>query len=662
MVLLPHENCVEKSSSSIKNDRRLPATTHSESECSNTVQSSIDNCDSDGKHADPSCDEVGSIDTSFSPKAELLVADINTDSSPLTPELPCIIKQDLVGSGGPKVKDKYTVESGEACKQGEKGKILAVGISTKKIDTKKRIPSPILSGNSDLSINVKGTHHALKVVVGGNHDMTTHDSCSDEVMRTPKISECSTMRSVSIDSGSDHVKSVTSSNSSSSSSSKQSPRKSFATPLAPISPYKAFNENRIERERLARKEPLQKLKLPDFPEKKNGYSFCSSEQKALGDEEGEFQRPNRTSSISNNTHSVSTSTLLLLVVVYISILLASCWHLLPTPDYSNPVSQSPWIGEHNATKLIDLRLNLIQERFQKVLVREDWKVLRMSPNVTIETMSSEDGSWPGYIRTCAIFQAKPQEILRHLGWLQFDETQKKVDRFHESAHLLFAPSHKSKVMRKVRMVAAQLDYRITFPSVRFELWTMTELITNPPPPSFSPFPSLPLKMRQTTQRPLVFPKREMTVALCEKTLRQSFTINNLKLRTTPMKSFTSINIPKGTSMNAMVNVNINLDALEFPKGRTFPWSGIRFPGQKDKEVVGKKKDWQKQRDRKERHMKAYQDMMGWFVPLEGGGTLLVFVMQVDLGPDIPHWAFFTAVAATAVWSMGALNKLSRNDK
>lgn len=112
-------------------------------------------------------------------------------------------------------------------------------------------------------------------------------------------------------------------------------------------------------------------------------------------------------------------------------------------------------------------------------------------------------------------------------------------------------------------------------------------------------------------------------------------------------------------MNAMVNVNIDLDALVAPtKGFSWTKAFQRFsPGEKDYSNE-KTRERQRQKDRKEKHIKAYQDMMGWFIPLpQSGGTLLVFVMQVDLGPDIPHWAFLTAVAATAAWGMDALNKL-----
>lgn len=150
------------------------------------------------------------------------------------------------------------------------------------------------------------------------------------------------------------------------------------------------------------------------------------------------------------SEEISIVTTAILAVLYLSMVLLSWYHAVSSiPDKTNPVHMSPWIGQHNATKLIDHRLQLIQDRYQKILVRNTWKVLRMSPNVTIETMNSEDGSWPCYIRTTAIFDAHPTEILKHLGWLQFDETQRRVDRFHESAHMLFAPSHKTKVIRKV---------------------------------------------------------------------------------------------------------------------------------------------------------------------------------------------------------------------
>jgi hypothetical protein len=146
----------------------------------------------------------------------------------------------------------------------------------------------------------------------------------------------------------------------------------------------------------------------------------------------------------------------------------------------------------------------------------------------------------------------------------------------------------------------------------------------------------------------------MTVALCEKTLKKSFTIDNIKLRTAPMKAFTSVEVPKGILMNAMVNVNVDLDAAQEISQKA---SGVG--NLFSKVFQGKKVSPEKIKQWKETHIHAYQDMMGWFIPLESGGTLLVFLMQVDLGSDIPHWAFQTAVAATAAASMRTLNKLTK---
>ena len=152
---------------------------------------------------------------------------------------------------------------------------------------------------------------------------------------------------------------------------------------------------------------------------------------------------------SSNESSLPFSPLLLLLLYMCTVLVAWFVRISSISDQTNPVLQSPWIGQHNATKLIGQRLQLIQNQYQKIVVRDNWKLLRMSPNVTIETMNADDGSWPLYIRTSAIFDAQPAEILKHLGWLQFDETQRRVDTFHESAELIFAPSHRSKVVKKV---------------------------------------------------------------------------------------------------------------------------------------------------------------------------------------------------------------------
>ena len=123
------------------------------------------------------------------------------------------------------------------------------------------------------------------------------------------------------------------------------------------------------------------------------------------------------------------------------------------------------------------------------------------------------------------------------------------------------------------------------------------------------------------------PKREMVVGLVEKTSRKSFFVDKIQVNSYPMKPIHNITVDKGILTNAVVNVN----------------TGIKFQMNMKNETL----------------VRAYQDMMGWFVPIDSGrGTLLIAVMKVDLGPDIPRFAFKTALSATVAWSMSSLRKLS----
>ena len=144
----------------------------------------------------------------------------------------------------------------------------------------------------------------------------------------------------------------------------------------------------------------------------------------------------------------------------------------------------------------------------------------------------------------------------------------------------------------------------------------------------------------------------MTVALVEKTLRTPFKIDNLKIRTTPMKAINHIDIKKGTLMNAVVNINTIIKN-----------NNKKNDKKKSRNDNGKDKNNKNSNSNNddERYIRAYQDMIGWFIPLESGGTLLVAVMKADLGPDVPRFAFKTALAATVTWSMNALRNLCDRD-
>eukprot|EP01036_Dinobryon_divergens_P022451 gene22451-30708_t len=203
---------------------------------------------------------------------------------------------------------------------------------------------------------------------------------------------------------------------------------------------------------------------------------------------------------------------------------------------------------------------------------------------------------PSYLKTTAHFQVPPQSLIQLFYWQNFHRTQSVIDPFFESADQLLNVSSNCRVIKK------------------------------------------------TTKRPLVFPKRVFHMASCEHTQAQSVEIfihsawNTLVRRTTcglsaPIgehsRSFEEqnklrVSIDKGTIVSSLMSV-------------TLP---------KDEDILG--------------YVRSFQDFIAWFLDDGTGGTLLVILMRVDLGPDIPNWAFLTTVAATGVWSMHAMMKLSRN--
>eukprot|EP00596_Hydrurales_sp_CCMP1899_P008299 CAMPEP_0119035762 /NCGR_PEP_ID=MMETSP1177-20130426/2960_1 /TAXON_ID=2985 /ORGANISM="Ochromonas sp, Strain CCMP1899" /LENGTH=668 /DNA_ID=CAMNT_0006994481 /DNA_START=128 /DNA_END=2135 /DNA_ORIENTATION=- len=112
---------------------------------------------------------------------------------------------------------------------------------------------------------------------------------------------------------------------------------------------------------------------------------------------------------------------------------------------------SPWIGKQNATRLINRRLQTLEEEYTALLGRNDWSTVRMSlsSNVTIESCKSEDVKAPMYIRTTAVFDTSPEELHGYFYSDKYDATQKAVDAYYDSSSLLLSPSEKISVMRKV---------------------------------------------------------------------------------------------------------------------------------------------------------------------------------------------------------------------
>jgi hypothetical protein len=62
-------------------------------------------------------------------------------------------------------------------------------------------------------------------------------------------------------------------------------------------------------------------------------------------------------------------------------------------------------------------------------------------------------------------------------------------------------------------------------------------------------------------------------------------------------------------------------------------------------------------DEEEKFVKCFHDEISWFVPLRRGRTLLVTVLQVDLGSDIPSWAAEAGVVSNALSKVIALQEI-----
>jgi hypothetical protein len=62
-------------------------------------------------------------------------------------------------------------------------------------------------------------------------------------------------------------------------------------------------------------------------------------------------------------------------------------------------------------------------------------------------------------------------------------------------------------------------------------------------------------------------------------------------------------------------------------------------------------------EEEEKFVKCFHDEISWFVPLRRGRTLLVTVLQVDLGSDIPSWAAEAGIVSNAISKIMALQEI-----
>ena len=70
----------------------------------------------------------------------------------------------------------------------------------------------------------------------------------------------------------------------------------------------------------------------------------------------------------------------------------------------------------------------------------------------------------------------------------------------------------------------------------------------------------------------------------------------------------------------------------------------------------------KSKIKNETYVRAHQDMIGWFIPLGQKSTLLLSILHVDLGSDIPDWAAEFGIASNIILSTSSFVKLVEGTK
>lgn len=263
------------------------------------------------------------------------------------------------------------------------------------------------------------------------------------------------------------------------------------------------------------------------------------------------------------------------------------------PSSEDALRRSPFISEKNVTHVLKKRQALVQAEFEEAIVSKKWKVLRSSLNISIETLEAVDG-WPPYIRTTAFIACSPETVFEAFKWNNFHKTQSVIDPFYQSSQVIFE-GHKG--------------------------WRV---------------------IRKSTKRPLIYPKREFYLATIDTKALKTMNSTLPESMHPPRKesgegsekisdpSFEAMLIPKGTMMSVLVSVRMSQDFL-------------------DQKQVGSSER------ARERYVQGFQDFVGWFVPVPGG-TRMMLVMRVDVGADIPKWAFFAVVSATGIPAIRSLSK------
>jgi hypothetical protein len=197
----------------------------------------------------------------------------------------------------------------------------------------------------------------------------------------------------------------------------------------------------------------------------------------------------------------------------------------------------------------------------------------------------------------------------------------------------------------------------------------------------------------------ILSRRELKFALVEKTLGSPIKIDNLSIiKNKDNTNIKSIKLPRGTLMHAIVSVNVNDIAHQKPKEELQLTSNPLLASTKGHDYIGdcefvlkksllvlnitsdntlckdvvtfptyvltsitkalRKADLLVDQliSATTFYRKIRQDAISYFVPIKSG-TLLIMVIKVDYGADLPHWALNGILTVFGIKTMNSLQFL-----
>lgn len=163
-----------------------------------------------------------------------------------------------------------------------------------------------------------------------------------------------------------------------------------------------------------------------------------------------------TPSTTERREIVHGSDCALLVLFYLITIITA---LLFSGRYdTHSTDKIPWVGESNATLIVNNRLQTVESDIESALNSDKWKTLRTLTNMSIDILRTDSLDWPYYVRLTTVVQMKPSSLFKNYLADKLHYTLLRTDHFHVSLRSLFIPESEAQfpgniigIFRKVKI-------------------------------------------------------------------------------------------------------------------------------------------------------------------------------------------------------------------